>query len=176
MIFDAISKNDEGLRFVKAMSDSKRKVLVQLNGVRVVNISDEEITFDLATEKNRGKISSVDDAALSAAIENSAQWFGRELPETIIRGAYTPSAKDDMIECERIDATRVFDDQQKLVDVAALQKDGSCDVIVEFSGIWFAKKNFATTLNVVQVRLHPEPVLDNYPDEFAFVDSDDDDK
>lgn len=177
MIFDTINKNDDGLRFVKARTDNKRKVLVQLNGVKVVDVAEEEITFDLTSEKNSGKISSVDSTTVAAAIEHSEEWFGRALPETVIRGAYIPSAKDDcLIECERITPTKVYDASTQEVDIESLQKDKSCDVILEFSGIWFAKKNFQGTWNLVQVRVHPEPILDNYPDGFAFVDSDDDEK
>lgn len=171
MIFDTISKNDDGLRFVKARGDNKRKVLLQLNGVKVVDVSDEEVVFDLVSETAAEKVSAIDAQNVDAALEHSAEWFGKELPESVVRGAYTPSATADLlIECERIGATKIFDSQQQAVDIDSLQKDRTCDVILEFSGIWFAKKNFAATWNLVQVRLHPEPVLDTYPDEYAFVD------
>ena len=170
MIFDAISKNDDGLRFVKARNDKKRKVLLQLNSVRIVDVSDEEIVLNLESESNANKVHAIDVQAVGAALEHSVEWFGKELPEAVVRGAYTPSATDDLlIESERIGATKIFDDQQQAVDIESLQKDRTCDVILEFSGIWFAKKNFAATWNVVQVRLHPES-LDDYPDEYAFVD------
>jgi len=43
-------------------------------------------------------------------------------------------------------------------------------VILEFAGLWFAKKSFGSSWNVVQVRVHPDPILDTYPEEYAFVD------
>jgi hypothetical protein len=173
MIFDTISKNDDGLRFVKARNDTKRKVLIQLNGVKISDVGDE-IFLDLVSDINSGKVSMIDTQNVDAAIEHSAEWFGKELSETVIRAAYTSSASpDNRIECERIDATKIFDAKQQAVDIESLQKDRSCDVILEFSGIWFAKKNFAATWNLVQVRLHPEPILDTYPDDYAFVDDED---
>ena len=173
MIFDTISKNDDGLRFAKARKPNKRKVLIQLNGVKISEVSDE-VFIDLVSESNAGKVSVIDAQNVDAAIEHSAEWFGKELSETVIRAAYTSSASpDNRIECERIDATKIFDAQQQAVDIESLQKDRSCDVILEFSGLWFAKKNFAATWNLVQVRLHPEPILDTYPDDYAFVDDED---
>jgi hypothetical protein len=71
--------------------------------------------------------------------------------------------------------TRVFNSQQEVVDFETVQPEKTCDVILEFAGIWFAKKAFGPTWNVVQVRIHddPEPILDTYPEEYAFVDEDD---
>lgn len=172
MIFDTISKNDDGLRFAKARKPNKRKVLIQLNGVKISEVSDE-VFIDLVSESNAGKVSVIDAQNVDSAIEHSAEWFGKELSENVIRAAYTSSASpDNRIECERIGATKIFDAQQQAVDIESLQKDGSCDVILEFSGLWFAKKNFAATWNLVQLRLHPE-ALDEYPDDYAFVDDDD---
>ena len=171
MIFDTLTKGEDGLRFVKVRNDNKRKVFIQLNGVKISDISDE-ITLDLVSESNIEKVNAVDSNNVEAAQENSTEWFGKELSEAVIRGAYTPSVVEGQVTCDRIDATKVFDSQQESVDFETVQPDKTCDVILEFSGLWFAKKTFACTWNLVQVRLHPEPVLDTYPDQYAFVDDD----
>ena len=57
-----------------------------------------------------------------------------------------------------------------MVDFDVVQPEKTCDVILEFAGLWFAKKSFGSSWNVVQVRVHPDPVLDTYPEEYAFVD------
>ena len=76
---------------------------------------------------------------------------------------------------DRVDATKVFNMQQEPIDFETVQPGKTCDVILEFAGLWFAKKAFGSTWNIVQVRVHddPEPILDTYPDEYAFVDEDD---
>jgi hypothetical protein len=90
----------------------------------------------------------------------------------VIKGAYTPGLKDNQVTAERIDATKVFNAQQELIDFEGVQTDKTCDVILEFAGLWFAKKAFGPTWNIVQVRVHDDPILDTYPDEYAFVDED----
>lgn len=169
MIFDTLSKGEDGLRFVKVRTDDKRKVFVQLNGVKISDVSDEAV-LDLVSDLNIDKINAFDSANIEAAQENSTDWFGKKLSEGVIRGAYTPSTDNNHLTCERLEVTKVFNSQQEAVDFETLQKDKVCDVILEFSGIWFAKKNFACTWNLVQVRVHPEPIIDTYPEEYAFVD------
>ena len=47
----------------------------------------------------------------------------------------------------------------------------NCSVVVEFSGLWFAKKAFGPTYNIVQVKLHPEPEPEPEKDENNFDES-----
>ena len=51
MIFDTLTKGEDGLRFVKVRNDNKRKVFIQLNGVKISDISDE-VVLDLISETN----------------------------------------------------------------------------------------------------------------------------
>ena len=169
MIYGAPTKGEDGLYFVKALNDDKRKCLVQLNGVKIDDVSGE--VFMNVT--SGVKIEDIDTRNLEAALENCESWFGKKLSESVIRGAYTPSIKDDQVTAERIDATKVFNAQQELIDFDGVQPDKTCDVILEFAGLWFAKKAFGSTWNVVQVRVHDDPIVDTYPEEFAFVYEDD---
>ena len=169
MLYNAPAKGDDGLYFVKALNDTKRKCLVQLNGVKVVDVSGD-VVLDLATEDNLGKIGAIDALNLEAAQENCETWFGKQLSEKVIEGAYTSSVADGQITGECIEATKVFNTQQEQVDLETVQPGKTCDVILEFAGLWFAKKSFGSSWNVVQVRVHPDPILDTYPDDYAFAD------
>jgi hypothetical protein len=169
MLYNAPAKGDDGLYFVKALNDTKRKCLVQLNGIKVVDVSGD-VVLDLATEDNLGKIGAIDALNLEAAQENCETWFGKQLSEKVIEGAYTSSVADGQITGECIEATKVFNTQQEQVDLETVQPGKTCDVILEFAGLWFAKKSFGSSWNVVQVRVHPDPILDTYPEEYAFVD------
>ena len=169
MIYNAPTKGEDGLYFVKALNDDKRKCLVQLNKVKIADVSGE--VFMNVT--SGVKIEDIDTRNLEAALENCESWFGKKLSESVIRSAYTPSIKDGQVTAERIDATKVFNAQQELVDFDDVQPDKTCDVILEFAGLWFAKKAFGSTWNVVQVRVHDDPIIDTYPEEYAFVDEDD---
>jgi hypothetical protein len=169
MLYNTPIKGDDGLYFVKALNDSKRKCLIQLNGVKLVDVSGD-IVMDLTSDANVAKIQDIDTGNLSAAVENAETWFGKNLSDKVVEGAYTSSVADSQVTGERIDVTKVFNSDQEEVDFETIQPGKTCDVILEFSGLWFAKKSFGSSWNVVQVRVHPDPILDTYPEGFAFVD------
>ncbi len=170
MIYNTPAKGEDGLYFVKTLNDDKRKCLIQLNKVKMTDVSGE-ITMDLVSEVNTQKIETIDAANLEAALENCETWFGKKVSDGVIKGAYTSSLDAGSMTCDRIDAIKVFNTQQEPIDFETVQPEKTCDVILEFAGIWFAKKAFGPTWNVVQVRIHddPEPDLDIYPDGYAFV-------
>ena len=172
MIYNVPAKGDDGLYFVKALNDSKRKCLVQLNGVKILD-SSGDIAINLESEKNIAKIQAIDTENLGAAVENAETWFGKKLSEKVVEGAYTSSIADGQLTGERIEVMKVFNVEQGEEDFENVNPEKSCDVILEFAGLWFAKKSFGSSWNVVQVRVHPDPILDTYPDGFAFVDEDD---
>lgn len=170
MIYNTPTKGEDGLYFVKAVSDSKRKILVQLNRVRISEVS-EEIVFDLVSEVNTGKIESIDTQNLEAAQENCAEWFGKKLSENVIKNAYNGSVVNGQITGCNIGITKIFNAQNEVVeDPEYVQSGKNCNIILEFSGLWFAKKAFGSTWNIVQVKVLDEPILDTYPDGYAFVD------
>lgn len=169
MLYDTPAKGDDGLYFVKALNDTKRKCLVQLNKVKVVDTSGD-VVFDVVSEGNAKKISDIDALNLEAARENCETWFGKQLSENVIASAYTSSITDGQLSGECIEFTKVFNAEQQQVDLENVQPGKTCDVILEFAGIWFAKKSFGSSWNIVQVRVHPDPILDTYPEDYAFVD------
>jgi len=171
MIYNAPAKGEDGLYFVKALNDEKRKCFVQLNKVKVADVSGE-IVIDIVSEANTKKVEGVDAQNLEAALENSETWFGKKLTEGVVKGAYTSNLDGGMMTCDRLDVTKVYSAQQELIDFETLQAGKNCNVILEFAGLWFAKKAFGPTWNVVQVKVHPDPILDVYPDQYAFVDED----
>jgi len=169
MLYNAPAKGDDGLYFVKALNDSRRKCLVQLNGVKMADISGD-IVMDLGSDANVSKIQVIDTENLGAAVENAETCFGKKLSDKVVEGAYTSSIADGQVTGERIEVTKVFNSDQEEIDFETVQTGKTCDVILEFAGLWFAKKSFGSSWNVVQVRVHPDPILDTYPEGFAFVD------
>lgn len=169
MIYNAPIKGEDGLYFVKAVSDTKRKVLVQLNNVKVSDVFEGEVVFDLVSGE---KIDAVDAQNLVAAQENCESWFGKKVSENVIRNAFTSSVVNGQITACTLDGiTKIFNAQNEpVVTDAVLQPDKRCHVIMEFSGLWFAKKAFGATWNIVQVKMLDDPILDTYPDGYAFVD------
>lgn len=170
MIYNAPTKGEDGLYFVKVVNDSKRKVLVQLNKVNISDVFEGEVVFDLVSGE---KIDAVDAQNLVAAQENCDSWFGKKVSENVIRNAFTSSVVNGQITACTLDGiTKIFNAQNELMTDGVFQPDKKCNVILEFSGLWFAKKAFGSTWNIVQVKMLEEPVLDTYPDGYAFVDED----
>lgn len=176
MFYNTPSKGDDGLYFVKASNDEKQKCLVQLNAVTISEVSGEMV-FDINSDLNMSKITAIESQNLSAAHDNCVEWFGKQLSEKVINGAYRSVINGGQMTADVITepAVRVFNMKQEPVDFEVVQPEKTCDVIVEFAGLWFAKKAFGGHWNVVQVRVHDdpvkdEPVTDVYPEEYAFVD------
>lgn len=166
------SKEEDGLRVVRCTRD-KKKVFVQLNNVVVSAASPEELTFEIADEKSQAKITAIDDEIVQAAHGNSNLWFGKQLTETAITKAYEPSLNaENKISADRIAPTRVYDADQEVVAWDQVEWDQKkCKVILEYSGAYFAKKVWGGLWNIVQVKLHHDPVPD-YPEGYMFVDED----
>jgi hypothetical protein len=110
---------------------------VQLNKVKIGDVSGE-VTVVLTDTK---KIDTIDADNLSAALDNCESWFGKKLSENVISGAYTPSVKDGQVITDRVDATKVFNMQQEPMDFETVQPGKTCDVILEFAGLWFARRH-----------------------------------
>lgn len=178
MIYDTLSKGEDGLYHTKALNDEKKRHFIQLNGVKVVDVDDEtgEISFEVLGDTNQAKVETVHVTNLQSAMENSKSWFGKELTEKTITGAYT---RGDTLTADRISATKVFDHTKEVVEFNTVTPGAVCTILVEFSGLWFAKKAFGPSWNIVQVKIHeeekipepePEPEEETYPDQYIIQD------
>ena len=141
MIYDTLSKGEDGLYHSRALNDEKKRYFIQLNEVTVSDVDQEtgEVSFEVSGEDNQAKVEAVHVTNLQSALENSKTWFGKELPEKTISGAYTMS---ENIETDRISATRIFDHNRESLEFSSVNVGMKCTVLVEFSGLWFAKKAF----------------------------------
>jgi len=171
MLYNAPVKGDDGLYFVKALTDEKRKCFIQLNGVTIADASNE-ITFDLKNDSNRNRVQLIDDLNFEAARENCESWFGKQLTDDVLRSAYTSSIVNDQLTGECIAVTKVYNSDQELVDFSFVGQGKKSSVILEFAGLWFAKKAFGPAWNIFQVKVFDEPNLEVYPDDYAFNDED----
>lgn len=137
----------------------------------------EEVSFEITGEENQAKIESVHASSIQSAVENAVEWFGKELPEKTVTNAYT---KEECLSTDKIGATRVFNSKNEQVDFETLSPGTTCSIFVEFSGLWFAKKAFGPSWNIVQVKIHEEEKneveetqeIEAYPDECMFENPD----
>jgi len=181
MIYDTLSKGEDGLYHTHALNDEKKRYFIQLNDVTVSDIDQEtgEVSFEVTGDNNQAKIESVHVTNLQSALENSKTWFGKELSEKTVSGAYT---RGENLATDRISATRVFDHNKESLEFTSVEAGMTCTALIEFSGLWFAKKAFGPSWNIVQLKIHeekiPEPEStpevveeETYPDQYMIQDS-----
>ena len=165
MIYDKLTKGDDGLYHVRAFTDERKKYFVQLNDVTITDIG-EDVVFELV---NTDKVDIIHEQVIQDAVDNSAEWFGKKLAEKTLRSAYT---REDTISAEHITDTKVFNPEKEIIGFDVIKPGDVCSVIVEFSGLWFAKKAFGPSWNIVQVKVRqPEEKFDEtYPENYMFED------
>jgi hypothetical protein len=179
MIYDTLSKGEDGLYHSRALNDEKKRYFIQLNEVTVSDVDQEtgEVSFEVSGDDNQAKVEAVHVTNLQSALENSKTWFGKDLPEKTVSGAYTRS---ENLETDRISATRIFDHNKEPVEFNSVSVGMTCTAVVEFSGLWFAKKAFGPTWNIVQLKIHEEKISEaeaeaeqeeTYPDQYMIQDS-----
>ena len=167
MLFNKITKAEDGSRHVRTFTDDRKRVFLQLDDVKIVETR-PEFVFELA---DRTQVDAIHEENIKNAIENSEEWFGRSLSESTLKRAYL---KDDVIGAEILENAKVFSDAKEVVEYDSIVVDDKpCSIILEYSGLWFAKKAFGSSWNIVQVKIHADPILDVYPEGYAFVDDDD---
>lgn len=164
MLYDKLTKGEDGLYHVRAFTDERKRYFVQLNDVTITDVG-EELVFEYTSDK----VDAIHELNIQNAIDNSVEWFGKKLQDKTLRAAYT---REDTLSAERIPGTKVFDHEKSPVDPETLSSGETCSVIVEFAGLWFAKKAFGPRWNVVQVRKRqPEEKFDDsYPEDYMFED------
>tara|TARA_B100001113_G_scaffold20652_1_gene15282 strand:- start:3441 stop:3986 length:546 start_codon:yes stop_codon:yes gene_type:complete len=177
MIYNTPTRGDDGMYHVKAITDEKKRCFVQLSNVKVTEVDNDsgEVSFEVTDEDNQAKLNIIHVSNLQSAVENAKEWFGKELSDKTINNAY---AREGDISADKIEATRIFDSEKQVVDFEKLEVGMTCSIFVEFSGLWFAKKAFGPSWNLVQVKIHEdekppeetEPEIEAYPDQYMFED------
>jgi hypothetical protein len=183
MIYGTLAKGEDGLYHVKAMTDGGKRCYVQVKNALVTEDADDEVTFDLSGAVGVENVEGVHTNNIASANENSVTWFGKQLPEKTITKVYT---KQDTLSADKISATKVFGANKELVTEAQSLVGSRCSVMLEYAGLWFAKKAFGPQWNLVQVRMlpepeptpeptpepvpEPEPEVEAYPDEIVIED------
>ncbi len=156
MSFETPARTDEGYYASKYTGTDN---FVQINKVKLVSAVDD---FEFVIE-DPSKCNDIDDMVLGVAKQNSVDWFKKELSDKTLGGMLIRSVNDDggfsaskvVIDSEV--KTRVFNMEREPVDISELVEDSTCDVILEYTGVAFAKKNFQVDWRVAQIRVHPPP-------------------
>lgn len=146
---------------------------VQLNGVVLTtNFADNDgVTLQLTSDTLQ-KIKDCETAVKSSAIENSTQWFGKELSEKTITAAF--SSDSDIMNVSKSTSrgnviTKAFDTDKNPMDPNSIDANTMCDVVLEMTGVWFLKKSFGIVWKIIQLRMRRAP-KPKYYEEYMFQD------
>jgi hypothetical protein len=177
MKFGAPTKDEDGLYYARVKGDDDKKVFVQLNKVKCTRSSASAAEFTIDQAGNKKKIRKIEDENISAATENAEAWFGTELTPEQIKAAYSSIFESTgRLSVERIPPTKVFTSNLEQTDFESIVEGKTCNLIVEFAGLYFARSSFGPMWNLVQAKLHADPVVSEYPEEPAFADEEEEEE
>jgi len=177
MIYGTPKKLPDGRYYLKVSGESGR-IMTQLNNVKLLTKFDEsdEVTIELS-QASIDWISAIDTENLAAAKQNSVSWFGKAMADQTLDAAYTKSVQDggrmnvSKATVKGSVVTKIYSHDRTVAESSVLEANAMCDVMLEFSGIWFMKKTFGAIWRVAQVRMRSPPKK-VYPDEYLFQDTD----
>ena len=163
-------KLQDGRYYVKVSKSDESRFMVQLNKVKLLTKFDEsdDVTLELS-QSALDKISEIDAQNIAASKVNSQSWFGKVLADQTLEAAYSKSTQDTSMNTTKARVTKIFAHDKSPVDPSSVESGTSCDVVIEFAGIWFLKKTFGPIWRIAQVRLSAPPKK-LYPDEYLFQD------
>ncbi len=107
MIYNEITKNEEGEREVKVFTDEKKRCIVKLVNVKCIEVDPQHMYIKISGEDNQAKISEFDNSNINEASENCEKWFGRKIPGPTIEKAYNTDSFD-RFSLELIAETKAF--------------------------------------------------------------------
>ena len=181
-------QHSNGRFFIKVSNDDDSRVLVQLNNSKLnSDLSEDNISVVIHAQCQK-IITDLDAATVSAAMTNCSSWFGKELSVKTLESAFSMSLADSIIDVSKLAIknkilTKVYDHTKTEItaDAAAttVVSGTVCDVLLEYTGVWFLKKTYGLVWRLVQIRLKPPPKK-THADTYLFQDdveesSDDDD-
>ena len=176
MNYGTPKKIPDGRYYLKVTDADGGRVMVQLNKIRLLTTFTEsdDVTLELNSAAS-AKISEIDTQNIIAAKANCQEWFGKSLADQTLETAYSKSTQDLTMNTTKAKVgsqvvTKTFSHDRTVVDTNQLVIGTECDVILEFSGIWFMKKTFGPIWRVAQVRLLAPPKK-LYPDDYLFQDT-----
>jgi hypothetical protein len=165
----------DGRYYVKVSKPDSTRFMVQLNRVKLLTRFDEsdDVTLEL-NQSSLDKISEIDAHNIASAKVNCQEWFGKAVADKTLETAYTKSLQEFTMNTTKARAgsqvlTKFFGHDKTPVESSALDVGLTCDIILEFSGIWFMQKTFGPIWRIAQVRLLAPPKK-LYPDEYLFQD------
>jgi|ETNvirnome_6_100_1030635.scaffolds.fasta_scaffold00083_51 polyribonucleotide nucleotidyltransferase len=162
MKYSAPTQLPDGRYYSKVLNDDDIRIIVQLNNSTLIsNFEEDEVTISL-NEAGQNKINDFDSKNIDAAKQNSQAWFGKVLSDKVLETAYNKSLTNDCMIVTKLKnknkvLTNIYTHTKQISDTELLTESTVCDVVLEFSGVWFRNKSYGSVWRIVQVRMKPPP-------------------
>lgn len=172
MLFGTPSKLQDGRYFLKVTGDAGEKAMHQVNNIHLVITSDYQATVTSGADPVFFR--QIDDQIITQAKECKVLWFGKEISDDTVIGAYQTSLNPESELCASLSTikgkvvTTVYDTQKREVDLGAIG-EFPVDAWLELIGLVFTKRTFEPVWKVVQVRIRSTP-KSKFPREYLFRD------
>ena len=149
-MYSSPEKLQDGRYFVKV--DPAYYVQLQSVTIGELNQSDTIVHGDMT------KIAQVDQKLIDDAVENSKEWFSKEISRDTIAKYYQTSIEDCTVQV--IAPKPVFFATNKEITKTPPAPGAICTVMLQLEGLWFLKRSFGPVWKLVQVRerKHVEPI------------------
>jgi len=146
---------EDGVKSVSIRDDDSKPLLLTLKNVKVVTVSDDELV--VVTEDQRLK--ELEDEVLEKAKVNKVSWFGKDLNDSKLDGAFIRSHTEETgeLSMKRAERVRVYDSKRSLVEEKFVDVDDTLDVVVQLASVDFLRKSFDTVWVIHQAKYVSAP-------------------
>lgn len=175
MKYADLTKTTDGRIYARVFTDENERVMIQINNVTWEGMGPNDEGGVLKfTGCDVSKITDIDNTNRETATTKSVAWFGKQLKENQLNAAYVSSIAGDLMNIPKATVgkktvTRIFDHNHETIEDSNIPEGTCCDVILEFSGLWFLRTTFGPIWRIAQVRLKP-PAKKIYPNTCLFND------
>jgi len=141
---------EDGVKSVGVRDDESKPLLLTLKGVKVVTTSDDEIV--VLTEDARLK--ALEDEVLEKAKVSKVEWFGKDIQDARLEGAFirSHSADGNELTMKKAETIRVYDSKRALMEGSSVEVDDSLDVVVQLTSVEFLRKTFEAVWVIHQAK------------------------
>ena len=130
------------------------------------------------------KMNEFDNHLIEMAVQNSPEWFGKQMSKEVVEELYRPLVKPSKQPDKYAPTLKLkvrvnnnepvinaFDTNKQVFDMSQFTGGTEVKAIVDIAPIWFVNKQFGTTLTLLALEIHHVP--SNRLTAFAFQDEDD---
>ena len=157
---EVVRENNAYLVHVKNSKKDSRLVFqtVRVKLVSGIDIEESNLVHLKLDKKGTHVLKSIEDAIISAAIENKLNWFKKDLEDGFIRTNLKSYFKANEVLTARLNPehTLFFDEERNIIDPSSFKAGSTVVAVLELPYVSFGKTEFGILVKVKQMQLVAE--------------------